>query len=158
MEASNSQNILPACLLPRRRFVRWCLLTFFLFNLVCVMVRFYAVHHPDWSVLWGDLELVGLMFLLVFAPLLIPVRTKRGSLLQVSGLFFVLLSTLLICCEGWESEPTGDCGLSRIGYGIAVVMMVGGTFLYVYLPVWLLHLIISFIEKRRASVEPVRHS
>jgi hypothetical protein len=92
MEASNSQNILPACLLPRRRFVRWCLLTFFLFNLVCVMVRFYAVHHPDWSVLWGDLEPVGLMFLLVFAPLLIPVRTKRGSLLQVSGLFFVLLA------------------------------------------------------------------
>ena len=113
MEASNSQNILPACLLPRRRFVRWCLLTFFLFNLVCVMVRFYAVHHPDWSVLWGDLELGGVMLLLVFGPLLIPVRTKRGSLLQVLGLVCALLLSFVICCaDGWEKPDPKELNYS----------------------------------------------
>lgn len=150
MESTDTQNNLPACVLPRRRFVRWLLTALFLCNLVCVVVRFYAVHHPDWSVLWEDLELGGLMLLLVFGPLLIPVRTKRGSLLQVLGLVFALLLTWVICSIGWESYLPNDPYLHRMAHGMVVFWMGVVTFLYVYIPVCLIHLILCFIEKRRA--------
>lgn len=149
MEVSAAQNTLPYCVLPRRRFVRWSLLALFLCNLVCVVVRFYAVHHPDWSVLWADLELAGWTILFVFGPLLIPVRSKRGSMLQVLGLVFALLLTLVICCAaGWDIDDPKN--VHRSLYLASVIMMGLLTFVYVYVPVWLAHLFMSFIEKRRA--------
>ena len=151
MESTDTQHTLPACVLPRRRFVRWCLLALFLFNLVCVVTRFYVVHYPDWGILWGDLELAGVMILFVFGPLLIPVRTKRGSLLEVLGLVFALLLTLVICCFSWESYIPDHTGLSRLAYGMLVFWTGAVTFFYIYIPVCLLHLIMCFIEKRRAG-------
>ena len=145
MDVSDS---LPPCVLPRRRFVLWCSLALFLCNLVCVVLRFYMVHHPDWSILWSDLKLGGLMMLLVFGPLLIPVRTKRGSMLQVLGLVFALLLSLMICCAApWDKWDPKQLNYSM--YVACVFLMGTLTFIYVYMPVWLAHLLMCFMEKRR---------
>ena len=149
MEAKDSQNILPACVLPRRRFVRVCLLALFLCNLVCVVVRFYAVHHPDWRILKTELVLGGLMMLLIFGPLLIPVRSRRGSKLQVLGLVCALLLSFVICCaDGWEKPDSKELNYSL--YLCCVSLMGVLLFIFVYIPVWLAHLFMNISEKRHA--------
>lgn len=149
MEARDSQNILPACVLLRRRFVRVCLLALFLCNLVCVVVRFYAVHYPDWSILKKDLVLGGLMMLLIFGPLLIPVRSRRGSKLQVLGLVCALLLSFVICCAGgWETPDSKE--VNYFLYLCCVFLMGVLPFIFVYIPVWLAHLFVNISEKQHA--------
>lgn len=142
-------STLPACVMPRRRFLRWFLAALSLITLGCILVRFYAVYYPNWTVLGRDLELACPLMLLVFGPLLIPVRTVRGSMLQLLGLVCAVLLSLVICIFNWDPSISGAPDLTRLAY----VMLVGWTalpiFFYLYVPICLLHLLLCFIEKRK---------
>lgn len=82
----------------------------------------------------------------VFGLLCISARTSRGSLLQLIALLLPLLFTICACGMCW--------GTSSYDYRQGYVMLIGWVsmlgVMYFYLPLWLLHLLLSFIEKRRS--------
>ena len=74
---------------------------------------------------------------------------QAGKYAAGAGACFALLLTLVICCAaGWDIDDPKD--VHRSLYLASVIMMGLLTFVYVYVPVWLAHLFMSFIEKRRA--------
>lgn len=151
MDTARHHNSLPACVLPRRRFIRWFLAALFLITLGCVLLRFYVVHYPNWSLLLVDLEFYGQMMLLVFGPLLIPVCTKRGSMLQLLGLIGALLLSFVICIVNWEPYVPCDPELKRLANGMLVALIAVPLILYIYIPVFWLHLLLCFVENCNQS-------
>lgn len=143
---------LSACVLPRTRFVQGFIITCSLLSAFGLMVAFVRYYYPDggWSALLSLLCFYPFMGA-VFGPLCVPARTSRGSFLQLVGLLLPLLFTLWACGMCW-GEPCYDY---RLGYGMFLgwVSMLGVA--YFYLPLWLLHLLLSFFAKRRRRIAPV---
>lgn len=136
---------LPACVLPRTRLVRRFIITCSLLSAFGLMVAFVRYYYPDggWSALLSLLGFYPFMGA-VFGPLCVPARTSRGSFLQLIGLLLPLLFTLWACGMCW-GVPSYEY---RLGYAMFLgwVSMLG--VVYFYLPLWLLHLLLSYIERK----------
>ncbi len=136
---------LPACVMPRTRFVQGFIITCSFLSALGMLVAFVRYYYPEggWNALLSMLGFYPFMAA-VFGPLCVPARTSRGSFLQLVGLLLPLLFTLWACCMCW-GEPCYDY---RLGYGMFLgwVSMLG--VVYFYLPLWLLHLLLSYMERK----------
>lgn len=112
-----------------------------------MLVAYVRYYYPEdgWVALPGMLGFIPFMAV-VFGLLCISARTSRGSLLQLIALLLPLLFTICACGMCW--------GTSSYDYRQGYVMLIGWVsmlgVMYFYLPLWLLHLLLSFIEKRRS--------
>lgn len=82
-----------------------------------------------------------------FGLLCIPARTARGSLFQLFCLPVPVLMTLCSCGWCWGT-PDYD---TTLGYGMAIVWVSMLGVLYVYLPLWVLHLGLFYVDKCRSK-------
>ncbi len=140
----------PACVAPRRRFVLKFLAVCAIFTLIGTSVfevkEYLSLQSAASWRTWAGTAGSILMAYLPTACLCIPARTRRGTLLQLFGLVCPFLVALAACTLCWgDPHDYGD--------GMAFVMAVGIPAIYgplfVFLPVWLLHLILCVIEKRK---------
>lgn len=85
---------------------------------------------------------------ILFGLLLIPARTKRGSLLQLLGLAFPFIFTLAACYFCW-GPPSHD---NRLAYVMIIgwISIIG--VLYVYLPCYIIHKIWCYFEAKREKL------
>lgn len=142
----------PACVAPRRRFELIFLAICATFTQIGLTIAFARC-----VLCIGESWLTMAPFLLIpylpTAILCIPARTRRGTLLQLLGLLCPLLIALISCTLCWGQPHS-------YGYGMAFVMAVGipAIFgpLYVFLPVWILHLILCIMDKRRYNKKLIR--
>ena len=135
------------CVLPRRRFIRRFLICCAAMTAVGTSVAAIRFARFE-SELWFAILYVPYMLMMASPAYLsgIPARTKRGTLLQLLGLVLPLLSALAACTLCWSSATDSTTSLA---YAMSVCLpgILGA--LYLFLPVWLLHLGLSALEKRR---------
>ncbi len=145
----------PPCVKPRRRFIKWFLAITGLITLLGNVIFYYgceaASPEPEMNIflwiagLFMFLGTLGMFEAPVFALLTIPVRTSRGSLLQLIGLALPLLvAVFAFLCSLGDIDPS-----TAWGYGAFISLLCGGGILYFYLPGYLLHLGITLISKHR---------
>lgn len=143
----------PACVAPRRRFILRFLLITALLTLLgnsIYYIRCVLAHVETYSGIFSlmiDLILgllnIGMIEAIAFVFPLLPARTRRSSLMQLIGLALPLLVAIAACALSGAETDLGW------GYGAFICLLSLGGGLFFHLPLWLLHLIISFIEKFR---------
>lgn len=145
----------PACVAPRRRFINRFLLITGLLTLLGNSIYYFrlvsAHAEPDINIFTHILYLivgvlnVAMVEATAFVFLLLPARTGRSTLLQLIGLVLPLLVAIAACAlSGTETELGW-------GYGAFLCLLsLYGTFFF-HLPGWLLHLVLTFINKHRHS-------
>lgn len=144
------------CAVPRMRFIQR-------FIIVCAVLTLAGLHVgyireyllrsetlPAVRAVVSYLYSFGSIFLAILGPvfgsLCYPARTSRGSFLQLLGLVIPLLLTIWSCGSCW-----GDGSMDMLGYGIGMVWISLVGMSCWYLPLWLLHLLLTFVESRRRS-------
>lgn len=143
----------PACVAPRRRFILRFLRITALLTLLgnsIYYIRLVLAHvEPDSGIFFLLIGLIlgllniGMIEAIAFVFPLLPARTGRSSLLQLIGLVLPLLVAIAACALSGAETHLGW------GYGafICLLSLYGG--LFFHLPLWLLHITMSFIEKYR---------
>lgn len=97
---------------------------------------------------WERILYVGLI-LLNASPaylLALPARTKRATLLQLLGLVLPLLGALASCTLCWA---TASDDTMRLAYAMCTCVPGSVGMVYCGAPVFLLHLLLSYLEKKR---------
>lgn len=133
----------PACIHARKKFIYY-------FLGMCTLLSLFgfseaATRYYGESIIWvGAMGGYTTLLTVLFGLLLIPARTKRGSLLQLLGLVFPFVFTLAACYFCWGT-PSHD---SRLAY----LMMIGWIciigVLYVYLPCYIIHKIWCYFDAK----------
>ena len=142
------------CVQPRRRFVlRFlgvCASLVLLGSLVWGS-RAFAAGDREFLHLWL-VPLFGVYMLLMVTPaallLLIPARTKRGSLLQLIGLVVPLLVAGMACALCW-GNPTD--GVHARAFGMATIVLSWGGALTFHVPGLLLNVVLAALTKRKTA-------
>ena len=145
MEKQQQTPPVPACVAPRRRFVLRFLLVCAGLTLAGLLVAYVRYHYLQDGL--AALLTVPWLFMFTVAPsgvLCIPARTSRGSFLQLLGLVVPLLLTTWACGMCW-GQPDYD---NRLGYVMGLGWISLLALQFVYLPVWLLHLLIGWVQRR----------
>ena len=140
----------PACVAPRRRFVLKFLVVCAIFTLIGTSVfevkEYLSLQSAASWRTWGSMVETILVTYLPTACLCIPARTRRGTLLQLCGLVCPFLVALAACTLCWGDPHDYGHGMA---FAMAVLIPAFLGPLFVFLPVWLLHLILCVIEKRK---------
>ena len=146
MENQPQTPPVPACILPRRRFVQRFLMVCAGLTLAGLLVAFTRYYYQQDG--WGALISVPWLFMFMVAiggVLCMPARTSRGSFLQLLGLVVPLLLTAWACGMCW-GEADYD---NRLGYVMGLGWISLLALQFAYLPVWLLHLLLCWLERRK---------
>lgn len=122
---------LPACVAPRRRFIKWALSICAILSFISIVITCTRFNYGEG--LW-DIPMLCFHIAPAFVVLLPPTRTQRGSFLQLLWLVFPLLITLTACCLCWGNQPDSeDIFLLAITFpGLLGVMLI-------FLPACILH-------------------
>lgn len=141
----------PACVAPRRRFILRFLLitglltllgnTIYYSRLVLAHAESDTAIFPLMIGLISGVLTMAMIEAIAFVFLLLPARTRRSSLLQLIGLVLPLLVAVAACAFSGAETDLGW------GYGAFIALLSLYGMFFFHLPIWLLHLIISFIEK-----------
>lgn len=142
--APREEPPLPGCVQPRGRFVRRFLLVCALFSIAGLLVFAIRKVYPEEglpSLLF--VPALAMWAVPLYIPLLSPARSSRGSLLQLLGLLFPLLQAIWACSICWSKSA------DSLAYGMGFAWIALLAAFWCYLPIWLLHALLGFIEKRR---------
>ena len=146
---------LPPCVAPRRRFMLRFLSGCLVLTVVGAVVainRFEMPERVPGRVLQSVLFPVSLLVWLVptvYLPLLMKTQTRRGSLLQLIGLILPLLVAVASCSLCWVRAS------ESLAFSMGVVLLGLGGALFFLFPGYLLHLLLSFFEKRASRREEI---
>ena len=135
------------CIRARRRFILRFLACCAVMTAVGACIFSYRCCPSDvWF--WERILYVGLI-LLNASPaylLALPARTKRATLLQLLGLVLPLLGALASCTLCWA---TASDDTMRLAYAMCTCVPGSVGMVYCGAPVFLLHLLLSYLEKKR---------
>ena len=113
--------------------------------------RAFAAGDREFLHLWL-VPLFGVYMLLMVTPaallLLIPARTKRGSLLQLIGLVLPLLVAGMACALCW-GDPTDDVNALALAMATIGLSWVGA--LVFHVPGLLLNVVLAALTKRKTA-------
>lgn len=142
-----AHDFISTALAPRMRFIRRFILLCSIFALIGLSIIFARYEYPTHG--WKSITIIpGIALYLApaFAILCIPARTSRGSFLQLLGLPVPLLIAGLLCGGCWNSRPTP---YEATGLCLLAIYACYAAMIFLYLPGWLLHQLLTFIENRR---------
>lgn len=143
------------CAAPRCRFTRCCVIVFAILSLVGSMIAFGAEGYNSKEplslknlvlVLYSFFSYIIWLYGPVFGILCFPVRTSRGSLIQLLCLPVPLLLAIWNICFCWDCW--GDDSMDSLAYAMGLGMIYVLGLFYWYLPLWGLHGLLSWLEHR----------
>lgn len=135
------------CVQPRRRFIlRFlaCCAGLTVLGSMVAVNRFESPENVFIRLLQSVVFPVSILFWLlpVYLPLMVRSYTPRGSLLQLMGCVLPLMIAMVACSLCWGAQSYS------LAFSMGVVLLALGSALFVLLPGYLIHMLLSFLERR----------